>query len=158
MLLVIYGWVLGVGALAAVIVWGLVWINSTNPTQRSQLRRGGRSPLRIRPRDAVRGGPRAQQSRVIHSRRSLRAETIRICGSMLALDRCTDDTAALARVEIGDDARFELVEVDFCPPDWAGKVHAVHAGVTRSARADAAYLLFADAVRPSRQAASRRRR
>ena len=42
--------------------------------------------------------------------------------------------------------RFEIVEIDACPNDWAGKVHAVYAGVTRSrGAADADFLLFADA-------------
>ena len=77
---------------------------------------------------------------------SLRAETYRQLRLVLALDRCTDDTAALARTAIGGDERFEIVEIDACPDDWAGKVHAVHAGVTRSrGAADAEYLLFADA-------------
>ena len=54
--------------------------------------------------------------------------------------------AALARAAIGGDARFEIVEIDACPSEWAGKVHAVHAGVTRSrGAADADFLLFADA-------------
>jgi chlorobactene glucosyltransferase len=65
---------------------------------------------------------------------------------VLALDRCTDDTASIARTEIAGDARFEIIEIDACPADWAGKVHAVHAGATRSrGAADAEYLLFADA-------------
>ena len=42
---------------------------------------------------------------------------------VLALDRCTDDTASLARAEIGNDGRFEIVEIDACPSDWVGKVH-----------------------------------
>src|SRR5439155_801558 len=50
------------------------------------------------------------------------------------------------RAEIVGDERFEIVEVDACPAHWSAKVHAVHAGVTRSrGAADADYLLFADA-------------
>jgi chlorobactene glucosyltransferase len=78
--------------------------------------------------------------------RSLRAETYPQLRVVLALDRCTDETASLVRTGIAGDQRFEVVEIDSCPDDWAGKVHAVHAGVTRSLGAqDAEYLLFADA-------------
>jgi hypothetical protein len=65
---------------------------------------------------------------------------------VLALDRCTDGTATIARAAIANDARFEIVEIAACPADWAGKVHAVYSGVTRSEGArDAEFLLFADA-------------
>lgn len=65
---------------------------------------------------------------------------------VLALDRCTDDTERLAREAAGDDDRFEIITIDHCPDDWAGKVHAVWSGVQRSARARAAaHLLFTDA-------------
>lgn len=65
---------------------------------------------------------------------------------VLALDRCTDDTAAIARDRIGGDARFEIVEIDACPDGWAGKVHAARAGVERSrGAADADLLVFTDA-------------
>lgn len=64
----------------------------------------------------------------------------------LALDRCTDGTAAVARDAAGGDTRLEIVEIDRCPPDWAGKVHAVWSAVERSTAArHAEYLLFADA-------------
>jgi chlorobactene glucosyltransferase len=77
---------------------------------------------------------------------SLRAETYPHLRFVLALDRCTDDTPSLARAAIGGDPRFEIVEIDSCPADWAGKVHAAHSGVTRSrGAADAQFLLFADA-------------
>ena len=91
--------------------------------------------------------PAHNESRVIAGLvRSLRAETYPQLRFVLALDRCTDDTAALARAAIGGDDRFEIIEIDACPNDWVGKVHAVHVGFTRSrAAADAEYLLFADA-------------
>lgn len=67
-----------------------------------------------------------------------------------ALDRCTDETRErLERViaEAGGGApHSEIVEITDCPDDWAGKVHAVHSGVTRSEGArHAELLLFADA-------------
>ncbi len=65
---------------------------------------------------------------------------------VLALDRCTDDTVGVARAAIGDDGRFEIVEVTGCPPDWAGKVHAAFAGYEQSEQARRAeVLVFSDA-------------
>ena len=52
----------------------------------------------------------------------------------------------LARAEIVGNTRFEVLEVDVCPADWSGKVHALHTAVTRSrGAADAEFLIFADA-------------
>lgn len=65
---------------------------------------------------------------------------------VLTLDRCTDQTAALARRAIGDDPRFGVFEVDSCPPDWTGKVHALWRTVrTVPAAMGSDLLLFADA-------------
>ena len=65
---------------------------------------------------------------------------------VLALDRCTDDTSGVARKAIGDDDRFEIVEITECPDDWAGKVHAAYSGYTRSEHARSAeVLIFTDA-------------
>ena len=65
---------------------------------------------------------------------------------VLALDRCTDDTAGVARRAIGDDDRFEIVEIAECPDDWAGKVHAAYTGYQRSDHArNADVLIFTDA-------------
>lgn len=65
---------------------------------------------------------------------------------VLALDRCTDDTLGVARKAIGDDDRFEIVEIRQCPEEWAGKVHAAHSGFTRSEHARSAeVLIFTDA-------------
>jgi GT2 family glycosyltransferase len=64
---------------------------------------------------------------------------------VLCLDRCTDGTLRVACERIGDDARFEVLEIAECPPEWAGKVNAIWRGV-RSPTADASELLiFADA-------------
>ncbi len=65
---------------------------------------------------------------------------------VLALDRCTDDTIGVARRAIGEDQRFEIVEIAHCPDDWAGKVHAAHSGYEASEHARSAdILLFTDA-------------
>lgn len=67
-----------------------------------------------------------------------------------ALDRCTDETRARLDAIIAgappDAPASEVVEIERCPDDWAGKVYAVHSGVTRSEGAKSAeLLLFADA-------------
>lgn len=65
---------------------------------------------------------------------------------VLALDRCTDDTLGVARDAIGDDARFEIVEITQCPDDWAGKVHAAHTGYESTEHArNSEVLIFTDA-------------
>ena len=76
---------------------------------------------------------------------SLRAVDYPTFTVTLALDRCTDNTAALARAAIGDDARFAIVEIASCEPGWSGKVHAAHVGVHESGAINADLLLFADA-------------
>lgn len=60
---------------------------------------------------------------------SLRAQTHPALRVTLALDRCTDSSAAVARAAIDADPRFHVVQIAQCPADWAGKVHAVHAAL-----------------------------
>lgn len=65
---------------------------------------------------------------------------------VLALDRCTDDTAAVARASIAGDERFEVIEIESCPDDWAGKVNAAWTAVKHAPSAQEADLLvFTDA-------------
>lgn len=78
--------------------------------------------------------------------RSLKEQDYDRLHVVLALDRCTDDTAGVAREAIDDDHRFEIIEIEHCPEDWAGKVHAAHSGFTRSkAAAQSDVLIFTDA-------------
>lgn len=78
--------------------------------------------------------------------RSLREQDHERFHAVLALDRCTDGTAAVARREIDGDHRFEVIEIESCPEGWAGKVNAVRVGVERSAfTPEADLLLFTDA-------------
>jgi glycosyltransferase involved in cell wall biosynthesis len=78
--------------------------------------------------------------------KSLRAQDYPRLRVVLSLDRCTDATAARAREAIDGDERFEILELTACAEGWAGKVHAVHSGVTRSKSAKSAeMILFADA-------------
>ncbi len=148
-LLATIGAVLSVGPIATMCLWGFVWLRieqsaRTVPT----LRRGQRLAAADPPTGQVCVVvPAHDEAATIAALiRSLRAETYPEFSVVLALDRCTDATAAVARAAIAGDARFAIVELDSCPEAWAGKVHAVHAGVTRSPAAAAAdYLLFADA-------------
>ncbi|MEN0019704.1 MAG: glycosyltransferase [Planctomycetota bacterium] len=77
---------------------------------------------------------------------SLRAQDHKKMQAVLALDRCTDNTAELARAAIGDDSRIRVLEIESCPDGWAGKVNAVWTAVQTSPEAQSAdLLLFADA-------------
>jgi len=78
--------------------------------------------------------------------RSLREQDHERYRVILALDRCTDATASIARQEIGNDHRFEIIEIDECQKGWAGKVNAVREGIERSAfTSEAEFFLFTDA-------------
>lgn len=143
------GWTLGAGAVTTIVIWGLVAAGVERsmravPTLRAGVGLAHDDPPVGRVCVVI---PAWNEARVIEGLvRSLRAETYPQLSVVLALDRCTDDTAALARAAIDGDPRFEIVTIDACPADWAGKVNAVHAGVTRSrAAADADFLLFSDA-------------
>lgn len=77
---------------------------------------------------------------------SLRQQDHRHVRFVLALDRCTDDTARIALAAVGPDQRFEIFEIEECPDDWAGKVNALWTALHRSAHGHQAdFLLFADA-------------
>jgi len=148
-MLEILAWSLGTGALGTIVVWGLVLAVTERsvravPTLRQGQKLAEADPPTGRVCVVI---PAWNEARVIAGLvRSLVTETYSELKIVLALDRCTDDTAALARAAIAGDPRFEIIEIDACPSDWAGKVHAVHSGVTRSrAAADADFLLFADA-------------
>ena len=148
-LLAIVGAALSLGPIATIILWGSVWIRVEHwmrvvPTLQLGQDLAATNPPRGRVCVIV---PAYNEARAIAGLvRSLRSETYPELSVVLALDRCRDATAAIACAAIDEDERFEIVEVDHCPAHWAGKVHAVHAGFTRShGAADADYLLFADA-------------
>ena len=148
-LLLLLAWIFGVGAGANIVLWATAWTLLEHTMRRvPTLRLGQRLARSVPPTGSVCVVvPAHNESRVIAGLvASLRAETYPQLRVVLALDRCTDDTAAAARAAIGGDARFEIVEIDACPDDWAGKVHAVYQGTKRSPAAAAAeYLLFVDA-------------
>jgi glycosyltransferase involved in cell wall biosynthesis len=148
-LLAILGSALSVGILGTIVLWGSVWIRVEHwmrvvPTLRLGQRLAAVEPPSGSVCVVV---PAYNEARVIAALvQSLRSETYPQLRVVLALDRCRDDTPGIARAAIGDDHRFEIVEIESCPANWAGKVHAVNAGVTRSrGAADADYFLFADA-------------
>jgi len=74
--------------------------------------------------------------------RSLMAQRYDRMQVVFALDRCTDRTEELLRAVIGDDPRFEVVVIDECPEDWAGKCNAAATGARR---ATGDFLVFTDA-------------
>lgn len=77
---------------------------------------------------------------------SLRTQDHPNWSALLTLDRCTDATAAIAQQAIAGDPRLTVLEIDECPEDWAGKVHAVwHAVETTPQARKAQSLLFIDA-------------
>jgi glycosyltransferase involved in cell wall biosynthesis len=148
-LLTVFGWMLSVGPVGTILWWGFIWIRVEHSMRTVPTLRFGQQLAMAHPTS---GSvcvmiPAHNESRVIAGLvRSLRSETYPQLRVVLALDRCTDDTASLARAEIGTDERFEIIEIDACPTNWTGKVHALYVAVTRSrGAADAEYLLFADA-------------
>lgn len=73
---------------------------------------------------------------------SLRAQEYPDLALIFVLDRCRDATAEIVKRHAAADPRIEVIENEFCPPDWAGKCHAAAVG---AARADGEYLIFTDA-------------
>lgn len=148
---VLFG-VLAVASLATLVYWGVAIFKiavtvSTIPTARrglslpTPLGSGGRPPS-----VCVIVPAHNEESVIAQLVASLKGQDYPNLRVVLALDRCTDQTVLLARKTIGDDPRFEVMEITSCAEGWAGKVHAVHSGSTRSAHArDAELLLFADA-------------
>ncbi|MEO8739629.1 MAG: glycosyltransferase [Casimicrobiaceae bacterium] len=142
-------WMVSVGPVATFLWWGSIWVRVEHSLWVIPTLRLGQKLAAIRPPtgSVCVVVPAHNEARVIAGIvRSLRSETYPELNVVLALDRCTDDTALRARAEIAGDARFEVFEIGACPPDWSGKVHAVHTAVIRSrAAANAKFLLFADA-------------
>ena len=68
---------------------------------------------------------------------------------VFALDRCTDRThEAIADVIASNDAheRTDIVRIEHCPDDWAGKTHALHSAYKQSRLVEGARrVLFVDA-------------
>jgi len=148
-LILVFAWIFGIGASVSIVLWAGTWILLEHTMRRiPTLREGQRLAKGFPPTGSVCVVvPAHNEARVIAGLvASLRAQAYPQLSVVLALDRCTDDTATVARATIDGDARFAIVEIDACPDDWAGKVHAVYQGMARSPAAAAAeYLLFVDA-------------
>jgi len=136
-------------SLALLVIWAIALLQIARMVQEVPTARAGLELARRRiatPSVCVVVPAHNEQAIIADHLRSLRAQDYPAMRVVLALDRCTDDTAATARDAIGGDERFTILEIDRCPPDWAGKVHAVWAAVNGAAPAkDAEILLFADA-------------
>src|SRR5215510_6448324 len=143
------GYAAAVGPVATIVWWGGIWLKVEHSIRTIPTLRFGEKLALAQPpsgRVCVVIPTHNASALVVDLIRSLRAETYPDLRVVLALDRCTDDTLALAREQIASDARFEIIEIDSCPDNWSGKTHAVHAALKRSQAAiDAEYLLFADA-------------
>ena len=73
---------------------------------------------------------------------SLRGQQYDNLQIIFVLDRCTDGTLPILRCHAEADDRVSLLQIDSCPPDWAGKCHAARAGAEK---ATGDWLLFTDA-------------
>lgn len=141
--------VLTVGSCGMLVYWGiglhrLVQMTRTLPTARDGIAMANTNPPTASVCAIVPAHNEADKIGVLIE--SLKNQDYPRVSFVLTLDRCTDATGEVARAAIGADDRFEIIEIDTCPDDWAGKVNALHRGVrdSRSAR-DADYLLFTDA-------------
>ncbi|MBX3321467.1 MAG: glycosyltransferase [Phycisphaeraceae bacterium] len=139
--------ILTLGSIGLLVYWSVALVHAAGtlaglPTAGSAL--GRESPARHRVCMIVPAHNEASNIGALVA--SMRAQNDASARFVLALDRCTDDTESIARAAIGDDDRFEIVLIDSCPPEWAGKVHAAWSGASRSrAAADADLLVFSDA-------------
>jgi cellulose synthase/poly-beta-1,6-N-acetylglucosamine synthase-like glycosyltransferase len=90
--------------------------------------------------------PAHNEERVIGSLiDSLKAQDHPPCRFVIALDRCTDATRAIALDRIAADPRFHIHDITHCPDGWAGKVHAIDAACRAAVGPPHELLLFADA-------------
>jgi len=65
---------------------------------------------------------------------------------VLALDRCTDETAEISAMRTAGDDRFEIITITDCPPGRGGKINAICVAIERSPAAqEADILVFSDA-------------
>ena len=136
-------------SLVCAMYWGIVWARVVQTRRRLPTARDGIALAEADPptqRVCVVVPAHNEAGNIATLIASLREQDYDRLDVVLALDRCTDDTLGVAREAIGGDHRFEIVEIESCPEDWAGKVHAAHSGVTRGvAPPKADVLIFTDA-------------
>ena len=61
---------------------------------------------------------------------------------LICLDRCTDNSEAIATARAEADDRLKIIRIDACPPTWAGKCNATSMGAQH---ASGTWLLMLDA-------------
>lgn len=131
------------GCVAGIAYWGVVWwrLLKLMPQVPEVEAAGDRSAAGLGRVSVI--VPAHNERRVIAACvAALRAQDHPDLEIILVLDRCSDDTLALARQAADGDDRVRVIENDHCPADWAGKCHAAWRGAQA---ATGAWLLFSDA-------------
>jgi len=147
---------LGLASLAAAVYWSLAGVETLRTILTQITARAGLAVADDPARLAAclpSGWPKVCIIIPAHNEREVIARvTASLCKQdypdyhvVFVLDRCTDDTHAILTKAIGSDTRFSIIVNGACPPDWAGKVNAVHIGSQSQPARDAAILLFSDA-------------
>lgn len=77
--------------------------------------------------------------------RSIVAQDYPALQAVFVLDRCTDRTEQIIHEIAGDDERVQVLHVEDCPDDWAGKCNAARVGAEHLLAGDARMLVFTDA-------------
>lgn len=146
--------VLVVGLIAGVMLtvyWSVVAYHALRsaimvPTARRGLALATARPDRPWPSVCVIVPAHNEEASIAEAARSILGQDYPALRVVFALDRCTDRTSEVVRSAIGVDTRAETLEIAECPPDWAGKVHALWtAARTAPAATHADLLLLADA-------------
>lgn len=124
----IIAWVLGVSAGLNAVFWAL-FAGRIGRMMASgfSLRRGLRYTPRQRSVSIV--IPAHNEDRIIRSCvESMLAQHWDDLEVIVVADRCTDDTEAILCDVASRDPRLKLIRNHGCPPEWAGKCHAVRVG------------------------------
>jgi glycosyltransferase involved in cell wall biosynthesis len=133
----------------AVAAWHAARVAVLFPTARSFLhrrRRAGDDPPSPAPAVCVLVPAHNEEAVIADLAHSLLAQDYPAMRVVFVLDRCTDRTRERLERVVGADGRFEILDIDRCPADWAGKVHALWTAASSSPAARSAdLLLFADA-------------
>jgi chlorobactene glucosyltransferase len=143
--LVLIAWGLLIVLITTIVIWVILYIRVKRMVRDDPVIRRG---LDLPPPEA--GWPRVSiivpahnEQRVIDAcLQSLRGQQYDALEIILVLDRCTDDTLAIAQRHAAEDSRVKIIENDHCPPDWAGKCNAAKIGAQH---ATGRWLLFTDA-------------
>lgn len=135
------------------VYWGVVLVESVRamrdlPTLRDALDRPEADPARAAemPSVCVIVPAHNEGANIATIARTLLEQDYPHARFVFVLDRCTDDTLSILRATAGGDPRVRILELNHCPPDWVGKVHAVHHAWSNAPEARSSTLIcFADA-------------